>query len=487
MNFLRLRPMSHIMHARTYATAPFVPPRSLDTIDPKSFTATLLPRPKSPTFYTARSDFYDGIRLLEKALNASQCALREVHLFPYPDAAKNNLPPARFAWKKAEDLSRELGATLTTARHRRVLALLAQLDDLRRIALAGAEDDIATRISGLLEPFERPDKNLSRGRRKPVVFDEYGRTYALGKRKESAARVWMIPVRSEVPEVVQSGLSELQSQPQSQLAQPLAQSEAQLLAQPQAQPQAQPLVESDPEPKPLTKVIQVEAVPEVHATPSTILVNNLSLARYFPNEIDRQRIVRPLKLAGVLGAFNVFALVRGGGSTGQAGAIAHGIAKNLVAHVPDIELILRRGRSSLHFAHILLILPQPRCSNAIPVWWNGRKLAVQRPGSGYVALTLRQLNPLFIVPPIVCLGQTLTSGLYGAILSAVYTTNAYIHFTLHSLLCEREANVAMHGCGTSKTAKMWPRKDKIDHQWVQADAHFKRELSQDESFMEGIK
>ena len=62
-----------------------------------------------------------------------------------------------------------------------------------------------------------------------------------------------------------------------------------------------------------------------------------------PHVSDRERIVRPFRVAGLIGAFNVFALVRGGGSTGQSGAICLGIAKALAAHVPDSEAILRKG------------------------------------------------------------------------------------------------------------------------------------------------
>lgn len=65
-----------------------------------------------------------------------------------------------------------------------------------------------------------------------------------------------------------------------------------------------------------------------------------------PLPVDRERVVRPFKIAGLVGAFNVFALVRGGGTTGQSGAISLGIAKALAAHVPDIEVLLRKGESS---------------------------------------------------------------------------------------------------------------------------------------------
>jgi small subunit ribosomal protein S9 len=81
----------------------------------------------------------------------------------------------------------------------------------------------------------------------------------------------------------------------------------------------------------------------VPVTTTTILVNNVSLNKFFITPVDRERVVRPLKLAGVLGAFNIFAIVRGGGTTGQAGAIAHGIAQGIVAHVPEVDSILRKG------------------------------------------------------------------------------------------------------------------------------------------------
>ncbi|KIO32212.1 hypothetical protein M407DRAFT_66924, partial [Tulasnella calospora MUT 4182] len=76
---------------------------------------------------------------------------------------------------------------------------------------------------------------------------------------------------------------------------------------------------------------------------SQILINNLPLAEYFPTVTDREKVTRPLKLAGVLGAYNVFALVRGGGTSGQAGALAHGIAKALIPHVPDTAKILSKA------------------------------------------------------------------------------------------------------------------------------------------------
>ena len=66
-------------------------------------------------------------------------------------------------------------------------------------------------------------------------------------------------------------------------------------------------------------------------------------AEYFAAHVDRERIIRPFQVSGLVGAFNVFALVRGGGTTGQSGAIALGIAKGLAAHRPEVESLLREG------------------------------------------------------------------------------------------------------------------------------------------------
>ena len=78
---------------------------------------------------------------------------------------------------------------------------------------------------------------------------------------------------------------------------------------------------------------------------TTVLVNNIPLAEYFPIPADRERILRPFKVGGVLGAYNVFALVRGGGTSGQSGAVALGVAKGLAAHEPTVEPVLRKGNS----------------------------------------------------------------------------------------------------------------------------------------------
>ncbi len=61
-----------------------------------------------------------------------------------------------------------------------------------------------------------------------------------------------------------------------------------------------------------------------------VTINKGTLDDFFSREIDRAAVLAPLKLTNALGKFKVYANVGGGGTTGQAGAIALGIARALV-------------------------------------------------------------------------------------------------------------------------------------------------------------
>ena len=60
-----------------------------------------------------------------------------------------------------------------------------------------------------------------------------------------------------------------------------------------------------------------------------IVVNGKSLEEYFGMEIVRREVKRPFEVAGCEGKFDVIATVFGGGFTGQAGALRHGISRAL--------------------------------------------------------------------------------------------------------------------------------------------------------------
>ena len=68
----------------------------------------------------------------------------------------------------------------------------------------------------------------------------------------------------------------------------------------------------------------------------TITVNKKPLEDYFGMEIVKREVKRPFEVAGVEGIFDVIATVNGGGFTGQAGALRHGISRALC--VADAEL-----------------------------------------------------------------------------------------------------------------------------------------------------
>jgi small subunit ribosomal protein S9 len=71
------------------------------------------------------------------------------------------------------------------------------------------------------------------------------------------------------------------------------------------------------------------------------LVNNRQMDEFFTEERDRNDVVAPLQVTKMTGSWDVHCNVRGGGSTGQAGAILLGLARALIEAVPDIEHDLR--------------------------------------------------------------------------------------------------------------------------------------------------
>ncbi|RMD88713.1 MAG: 30S ribosomal protein S9, partial [Alphaproteobacteria bacterium] len=94
------------------------------------------------------------------------------------------------------------------------------------------------------------------------VRDEFGRSYATGKRKDAVARVWIKPGSGKVT------------------------------------------------------------------------VNGKEMAQYFARPVLQMILRQPFQVAGVDGQFDVMATVKGGGLSGQAGAVKHGISKALQLYDP---------------------------------------------------------------------------------------------------------------------------------------------------------
>jgi small subunit ribosomal protein S9 len=71
-------------------------------------------------------------------------------------------------------------------------------------------------------------------------------------------------------------------------------------------------------------------------------INGRTLEQYFPREVLRTTALSPLRVAGAEGRFDIRARIHGGGPTGQAGALRHGIARALVEADPELRGVLKR-------------------------------------------------------------------------------------------------------------------------------------------------
>jgi small subunit ribosomal protein S9 len=74
-----------------------------------------------------------------------------------------------------------------------------------------------------------------------------------------------------------------------------------------------------------------------------VIVNDKPMEEYFSRERDVLHLLEPLKVTDTVGAFNVSVKVQGGGISGQAGAVRHGVARALLAADPNLRSVLRRG------------------------------------------------------------------------------------------------------------------------------------------------
>lgn len=280
------------LYKRSYST-PYVPQKAREEALPAPSRGP--PLPESPTFLSGRSTYLDTVYLLEKQLNNINSLMHRAHITPLPKAANHAVAPIRNYWQDAEEMYQMLGVHLKNSQHRRIISLLTQLNRLRSIASLCENTELEAKIISIISPFEKANKDVlaAVGKRKPIVPDEFGRCYALGRRKTSSARVWVIPIQPEAHKAAENA-----------------------------------------------GTIAI----------STCLVNGVPAAEYFSNTADREKVFRPLKLSGLLTAYNIYAIARGGGTTGQAEAIAHGMSKCLYAMEPEIGSVLAKCA----FIHLLL-------------------------------------------------------------------------------------------------------------------------------------
>jgi small subunit ribosomal protein S9 len=75
----------------------------------------------------------------------------------------------------------------------------------------------------------------------------------------------------------------------------------------------------------------------------SIIINDRPLEGYFTRDVDILNLKEPLQVTAMENRFNVSVKVKGGGMTGQTGAIRLGIARALLKVDPDLRPVLRKG------------------------------------------------------------------------------------------------------------------------------------------------
>ncbi len=75
----------------------------------------------------------------------------------------------------------------------------------------------------------------------------------------------------------------------------------------------------------------------------TIKVNGRDFEEYFPRATSRMQILQPFDVTETMGKFDVLINVRGGGLSGQAGAVRHGLTRALMANDPETRDALKKA------------------------------------------------------------------------------------------------------------------------------------------------
>ncbi|MFH1309147.1 MAG: 30S ribosomal protein S9 [Candidatus Omnitrophota bacterium] len=74
-----------------------------------------------------------------------------------------------------------------------------------------------------------------------------------------------------------------------------------------------------------------------------IKINKRNFEEFFPRETHRILILKPMNITGALKKFDVIATIAGGGISGQAGALRHGIARALLKSDDGLRIALKKA------------------------------------------------------------------------------------------------------------------------------------------------
>ena len=72
-----------------------------------------------------------------------------------------------------------------------------------------------------------------------------------------------------------------------------------------------------------------------------IIVNHLPMDEYFGRALDRMILMQPLNLTGTAATYNISVQVKGGGDSGQASAVRHGISRALLKADENLRPVLK--------------------------------------------------------------------------------------------------------------------------------------------------
>ena len=88
-----------------------------------------------------------------------------------------------------------------------------------------------------------------------------------------------------------------------------------------------------------TSIARVRLVPGE----GVLVINRQSPSEYFGRRDLETVVTQPLRVTGTLNRFEASIFVEGGGVSGQAGAVCHGIARALVAADPELRAVLKKA------------------------------------------------------------------------------------------------------------------------------------------------
>ena len=88
-----------------------------------------------------------------------------------------------------------------------------------------------------------------------------------------------------------------------------------------------------------------DAVSRVWMKPGkgVVMVNGKPLTEYFARPVLQMMLMQPFAIADRLNQYDIICTVKGGGLSGQAGAVRHGLSRALVAYEPELRPILKKN------------------------------------------------------------------------------------------------------------------------------------------------